>query len=102
MDIVINRPKQFADRMRAYTIKADGSKVGEVNSGEKVTVTIPEKSSTLQVNVDWGLSNEVLLSDLNNNDELTVKNSLSHRLWIPLLPLYFATFGRKRYLQLGK
>ncbi len=102
MEITINLPKQFADRMRSYRIKVDGVKVGEIKPGESATIIIPDGASIIQANVDWGLSNELNISEVTPNDTLTVKNTFSHKLWIPLVAFYFATFGRSKYLELSK
>jgi len=102
MEVTINRPKQYADLLRAYKIKVDGVKVGEIKSGESTVIVIPDESRVLQVNLDFCLSNELKVSELNPNDTLLVKNSFSHKLWIPFVALYYVTIGRKKYLELSK
>lgn len=102
MEITVSRPKQFADRIRAYKIKIDGNKISEIKAGESITISIPENSSIIQANVDWGLSNEMNVSDLSQSDNLTIKNSFSHKLWIPFVAFYYITFARKKYLNISK
>ncbi len=99
MKIEISRPKQYADGLRAYTIKIDGNKIAKIKPGESITVTVPEGASSMRANVDFGLSNEINLSELSSDSKLTVKNTFSHKLWIPFIGFYYATFARKKYLE---
>ena len=102
MEITLNRPKQFADRIRSYKIKIDGNNVSEIKAGDSISIKIPYGSSVIRANVDWGLSNEYQISNLSSNDTLIVKNSFSHKLWIPFIAIYYVIFARKKYLQLSK
>lgn len=100
MDISITRPKQFADKIRAYKLYIDDIQVAEIKSGKTITISIPQDAKKLYASVDWCSSNEFDLFTIKPGVSLEVKNSFSHKLWIPFLPLYYITLGNKKYLKI--
>jgi hypothetical protein len=55
----IVRDSGYADRLRAYTVKLDGNKAGEVRNGETKDIQIPSGQHTLALKIDWCGSNTV-------------------------------------------
>lgn len=98
MRILINRPKQYADTMRAYKIKADNKEIAIINAGDDLEISIPNGAKQLIATVDWATSNSIEVSKLSPNDVLHVKNSFSHMSWVPFISLYYTLFNRKKYL----
>jgi len=102
MNIKVFRPKQYSDKLRRYKLLINGNVVAELKAGHQIEITIPEGSSILSAKVDWCSSNELSISEISPNDTVEVKNSFSHKLWIPFIPIYYITFGRKKYLSIKK
>lgn len=100
MNIVISRPKQFADLIRDYKILVDGQEVAVIGAGKKIQLQLPENASTLVAKIDWCGSNEISVSELVHDVELEVKNSFAHLIWFPFVPMYYIVFARHKYLQL--
>ena len=101
MKILIKRPKQYADKMRAYKIKADNTEIAVINAGDDLEISIPNGAKHLIATVDWATSNSIEVSKLSSDDVLHVKNAFSHMSWVPLISLYYSLFNRKKYLVLG-
>jgi hypothetical protein len=102
MEIVISRPKQFADRVRAYKLLIDGKIISKLKAGEEVRVTLPENAKILTAKIDWCSSNEFNLSNVRANENIEVKNAMSRKLWIPFFAIYAITFRKNSYLSINK
>jgi hypothetical protein len=102
MEIVVIRPKQFADRLRAYKLYIDGKPVGKIKAGQEVCLSIPQNSSKLLAKIDWCSSNEFDLSAIKENEKLEIVNTMSEKAWIPFYIIYLTTVGRKKYLRVEK
>ena len=102
MEIVATRPKQFADRRRAYKLHIDGKLAGKIEAGQEIRLTIPQNSSILQATIDWCSSNTFDLSTIKENEKLEILNAISKKAWIPFYLLYAITARRKKYLSVKK
>jgi hypothetical protein len=100
MELQVFRPKQFSDMARDYKLFADGKEVAIIKRGETAVVFIPEKTAMLQAKIDWCSSPMFPISAITSG-KITVKNSFSGNvLKSSLMPLYYVSFGRKKYLQI--
>lgn len=98
MIIEVYRPKQFHDMARDYKLFADGKEVGIIKRGVRQTISLPSGAKVLQAKIDWCTSPEFELSELQSN-KITIKNSFaSNFIKAIVLPLYYITYGRNRYL----
>lgn len=102
MKIKITRPKQVMDMGRPYQIRTEAKELGVVNAGETIEVEIPKRANELFATVVWYFSNGVAVRDLQDGDELIVKNRLDGwKLLIPLLPAIHV-MRKSNYLLLEK
>jgi hypothetical protein len=100
MEIQVFRPKQLSDMTRAYKLYADDKEVAIIQRGETTVVFIPEKTAMLQAKIDWCSSPMFPVSSITSG-KITVKNSFSGNVFkSSLMPLYYVSFGRKKYLQI--
>ncbi len=98
MDIELVRPKQFQNRIRNYHLYVDGKKVIELIPNSSQVVSIPNHSKYIQAKIDWCSSPKYYL-DGSQCKKLVVKNSMDGGLLKALvLPLYYMTFGKSKYL----
>lgn len=102
MQIIISRPKQYADRTRVYKLRIDGNLVAKIKANEEVCITIPEGAQTLHATIDWCSSNHFSLINIKDNEKLEVKNSYVRKIWIPFYPLYAITFKKNSYLNIAR
>jgi hypothetical protein len=102
MEIIISRPKQFADRIRAYELLIDGKTISKLKAGEEVRITLPENAKILTAKIDWCSSNEFNLSNVTANENIEVKNAISRKLWISFFAVYAITFKKNAYLSISK
>jgi hypothetical protein len=103
MEIVVIRPKQYADRLRAYKLYIDSKPVAEIKAGQEIRLLIPQNSSKLLAKVDWCSSNEFDLSAMKENGKIEIANAISKKkAWIPFYVIYAITVGRKQYLRIEK
>ena len=102
MEIIVSRPKQFADRTRAYKLLIDGKVISKLNAGEEIRITVPEDAKILTAKIDWCSSNQFYLSNLKANERIEVKNAISSRLWIPFFGIYVIAFKKNTYLSMYK
>lgn len=98
MEIVISRPKQYIDRVRAYDLQVDGLSVAKIRPGEEIRITVPEGSQNLVAKVDWCASNVFPLAGLQAGARLEVKNPMGRKMWLPFYPIYAITVHRASYL----
>ena len=100
MAIVVSRPKQYADRVRAYKLFIDGQPAAEIKGGQEIRLEVPQNGKKLLAKIDWCTSNELDLSTVHNDDKIEIMNAMRGKQWIPFYVFYAITFGRKQYLQL--
>jgi|TARA_Y100000814_G_scaffold280685_1_gene244264 hypothetical protein len=100
MDIEVTRPKQFTDFTRSYRLLADGREVALIERGTTQKVTLPADSKILTAYIDWCYSPDFAVSDIQDS-RIVVKNAFaSNPLKALLLPLYYVTFGKHKYLKI--
>ena len=100
MDIEVTRPKQFADLTRDYRLLADGQEVALIQRGTTHKVSLPAGTKTLTAYIDWCYSPEFAVSDIQDG-RIVVKNAFaSNPLKALLLPLYYVSFGKHKYLKI--
>jgi hypothetical protein len=102
MEVIIVRPKQFADMARSYELNIDGKFIRKISSGEEVRLTLPENAKILTASIDWCSSNEFDLSQVKENDRIEVKNSMSKKVWIPFYVFYAITVKKRAYISISK
>lgn len=102
MEVIIVRPKQFADMARSYELNIDGKFIRKIGSGEEVRITIPDNAKVLTASIDWCTSNEFDLSSVKENDRIEVKNSMSKKVWIPFYVFYAITVKKRAYISISK
>ncbi len=96
--ITIIRPKQWADRVRAYRLYVDGQPVGKIKRDEAVSLEIADDAQVFEAKVDWCSGPPVSLKGLSDGAQINVRNTFSHKLWIPFIPLWYSIFKRDQYL----
>lgn len=57
--ITLRRVEELADKTRAYKVLVDGTKVGDIRSGEAKQFPVPAGRHTLQLKMDWVASQPV-------------------------------------------
>jgi len=98
MEIEVTRPKQYADKIRDYYLWADGKEVGKVKPNSVTTFTIPDDTLKIRATIDWCASQEFEVKNIKSN-QLTISNTFgSNLLSALLLPLYYITLGKNKYL----
>ncbi len=85
----------WADRARAYHVLIDGHDEGNIRRGELKTFEVSEGQHEVFLKIDWVRSKSIVL-DLDQGEKAT----LSCGARSPILALYWATLGRKRYPRL--
>ncbi len=102
MKIKISRPKQIMDMGRPYQIRTEAKELGVLNAGETIEVEIPKRANELFATVVWYFSNGIAVRDLQEGDELIVKNRCDGwKLLIPLVPMFYI-MRKTNYLALNK
>ena len=102
MEILISRPKQFADYFRKYAVLVDGKVMAKLAAGEEIRIVLPENSKILSASIDWCSSNKFQLSELSESQKIVVKNVMGKKLWLPFYILYAISILRKSYLIVEK
>jgi len=98
MNIQVFRPKQFVDMARDYKLFADDVEVAIIQRGVSQTVEIPDSTENLQAKIDWCSSQSFPVSSINEKG-IIIKNSFGSNIFtLFLLPLYYITFGKNKYL----
>ena len=79
--IRFTRPKEWANRLYAFSIMADGKKVLELMPGQDgyVMLTAP---TTIQAKMLWSSSKKIKL-DLNGTKEITIKSNWWYSVVLP-------------------
>jgi hypothetical protein len=95
---IASDPGHHADRLRAYKVMLDGGEAGELRHGESLDLEVGPGRHEVFVKIDWGRSPTVVL-DLGADEESTLACRPNGN---PLTVLWYAMFGRKRYLRLGR
>jgi hypothetical protein len=100
MHIQVFRPKQFVDIVRDYKLFADGIEVAIIKRGASQTVVIHDSTQSLTARIDWCSSQSFPVSSITEKG-LVIKNSFGSNVFkLVLLPLYYITFGKNRYLSI--
>jgi len=66
--LTITRNKGWFGRIRTLAIYADSEKIGEVKSGETVSVNVPKSAKEIYGKMDWGKSERLDLSFIEAGD----------------------------------
>lgn len=100
MIIQVFRPKQLADMARDYKLFADGVEVATITRGSIQSIEIPDDTKNLQARIDWCTSQTFPVHAITENG-IVIKNSFaSNIITLLLLPLYYITFGKGKYLKI--
>lgn len=98
MNIQVFRPKQFVDMSRDYKLYADDVEVATLKRGVTQTVEIPDSTLNIQARIDWCSSQIFPVASIKDKS-IIVKNSFGSNIFtLVLLPLYYITFGKNKYL----
>jgi hypothetical protein len=98
MNIHVFRPKQFVDIARDYKLFADDVEVAIIKRGGTQTIEIPDSTKNIQAKIDWCSSPVFPLASINDKG-IIIKNSFGSNIFtLVLLPLYYITFGKNKYL----
>jgi hypothetical protein len=92
----ITRRSAITDRARAYKVRVDGRQVGSIRNGKTESFPIEPGSHEVMLQVDWGWSPPVTIQVVSGT---TTRLTCGPRANL-LTGLYYATFGRKKYLRL--
>jgi hypothetical protein len=104
-EIILTRPDGFkTDRLRAYQVYVDGSRLGKIRAGETERFQLSPGLHKLQLKEDWA-SSEKLQVDLGADDRAqficaprVTENDVS--VMSGLRMVYWMTFGCRRYIDL--
>jgi hypothetical protein len=100
MDIEIIRPKQFRDKIRNYYLYADDKKLIKIKPNSSQIISVPSHTKFIQAKIDWCSSPKFYL-DNSPTQKLIVKNRMNGGFLKSLiLPLYYITLGKKKYLKI--
>jgi len=98
MKIQVFRPKQFVDMARDYKLFADDVEVATIKRGVAQTVEIPDSTKNIQAKIDWCSSQAFPVTSITEKG-IIIKNSFGSNVFtLVLLPLYYITFGKNKYL----
>jgi len=98
MNIQVFRPKQFVDMGRDYKLFADDVEIATIKRGVAQTIEIPDSTINLQAKIDW-CSSQVFPVNAITEKGIIIKNSFGSNIFtLILLPLYYITFGKNKYL----
>ena len=100
MDIEVFRPKQFYDLARNYKLLADDKEIATIKRGITQTVSLPENVQFLQAKIDWCSSPKIHINELNSSKVIIENSFASNFVKALLLPLYYITFGKNKYLSI--
>lgn len=102
MKIILSRPKQVMDIGRPYMIRTETVELKTISAGEQIEVEVPDDTKELFAVLAWFSSNGVLGEELKDKMHIEVRNRCSGwRLLVPLVPLYYITIAKYRYLKLS-
>jgi len=100
MKFQVFRPKQFVDLLRDYKLYADDEEVAIIKRGSTQIVEIPDSTKNVQAKIDWCSSQDFSVNSITEKG-IIIKNSFSGNiLTLILLPLYYITFGKNKYLSI--
>lgn len=78
--LLIRRPKQWADRIRAYAVEVDGNRVGFIRAGEEKSFPVTAGVHRLRCRIDWGSSNTIEVA-VNAGDTVSCEVRSGERSW---------------------
>lgn len=100
MDLEIIRPKQFQYKIRDYHLFVDGNKFTKIKPNSSQVISVPSHTKYIQAKIYWCSSPKYYL-DNSPAKKLIIKNRITGGfLKALILPLYYITFGKRRYLQI--
>lgn len=101
--IIITRSGEYANRLRAIKIFADGTLLGTIGNGETKTFDIAPGTYSLQAKIDWCRSN-ALTVDIGENAsrQFYLDSFARHSKLGAFAAIYYITFGASRYLHLAE
>jgi hypothetical protein len=95
--IKIHREVGYADRLRAYRIDINSSKVATIKAGATTEHSVSEGKHVIQLKIDWACSNELEIDATSKQTiELVCGNSMKG--WHLLLSLFYISIWREKYL----
>ena len=122
----INRPFEFVNGARNYSIFIDGNFSGKIKNGQRVEFPLSEGKHTVKATIDWCSSNTLFLH-IHHDEIKEIKiTGLKYMPWILMLGLlavylctlelwiyagilllilaiytiYYLSFGREKYLKI--
>lgn len=100
VEILIQRPSQYQDKLRDYQLFVDGVFLTKIKPNSQTIVNIPDGAKQLQAKIDWCSSPLFNLNEIKAN-RITVKNSYGdHLVKALLMSFYYISFGKGRYLKI--
>ena len=96
--IITREPVGYTDLLRAYEIWIDGALVGKIRRGESQVVELDAGEHEVCLKLDWCRSPSVRVA-LGAGERVELAAAPNAH---PLAVLYYATFGRKRYIRLDR
>ncbi|MDE5444453.1 hypothetical protein GWG65_23995 [Bradyrhizobium sp. CSA207] len=92
------RPSQYADWLRSYELRVNGTSVGKLARNDALEITVPAGACTIEASIDWGRSHPLIVRTAPGETvEIEVKNR-----WGAWAALWAISFGRNSYLVLTK
>jgi hypothetical protein len=99
--LTIERDSGYADRIRAYQVIVDGTKVGEVRNGETKQFFITPGQHQFWLKIDWCGSKTVDFT-VSEGDEIRFCAKSNLRGIRVLAAVWYALFDRNSYLLLER
>jgi hypothetical protein len=95
---LVRRAGGWVDRARKYKVLIDGDQVGEIAPGARERFEVLPGTHDVMLKIDWARSQPLRL-ELAENDEAELFCEPKANL---INAPYFATFGRKKYIELRR
>lgn len=96
--IEIERARTLIDAARRYRVLLDGTECASLTTGETATFDVEPGTHTVQIAIDWGRSPTMTVDVPAGETERLVCRPRRNL----LTSLYYATFGRDRYVALSR
>jgi hypothetical protein len=91
-------PGHYADRARAYHVFLDGRDVGQLRHGQSLELDVAPGRHEVHLKIDWG-SSPIRVVELAAGERASLVCKPNAN---PLTVLWYATFGRKSYVDLRR
>lgn len=103
MQVNLKRLRRYSDKLRRYKIIVDGQLVGHISNGEEKILELSDSAHSIYLKIDWCTSPVIQIGPEKSEHKLTCHNSFSGwKMFFLPLPLYYISFGRKKYIALFK